>query len=69
MHDDPHLAGLISLFAAAGNRYIAQSFAEALKSIQTAEGSTAGELAETAAAKSDWDAAEKALTEYQLSKT
>ena len=59
MHSDPHLAGLIRAFEATGNRYIAQSFAEAMRSTQTAEGSTASELAETAAAKADWDAAEQ----------
>ena len=63
-----HLAGLIRTFEVTGQRYIARSLAEAMKSTRTAEGSTASDIAETAAAKADWDAAEQALTEYEVSR-
>ncbi len=65
--EDARLNALLSTFKAAGCQYIAQSLAEAVKSTLTAGDSTATEIAATAAAKANWDAAEKALTEYQAS--
>ena len=62
---DAHLTHLIETFNTAGCRYVAQSLAEAVNSTLSAEGSAACEIAETAAAKADWDAAELALTDYQ----
>ncbi len=67
LREDPRLSALIRTFEEAGCRYIAQSLSEAVKSTLTPEGSTASELALTATAKRDWEAAERALSEYQLS--
>jgi hypothetical protein len=65
MPRDARLAELLHTFEITGNRYIAKSLAEALKSTNTAEGSTASEIADVAAAKASWTAAEKALAAYQ----
>ena len=65
LRDHARLAELLHTFEITGNRYIAKSLAEALKSTITAEGSTASEIAGVAAAKASWTAAEKALAAYQ----
>jgi hypothetical protein len=68
MPDDAYLAKLTTTFSVAGSRYIALSLAGALRETQTVTGLTAGELAQIAGAKTEWDAAERALTAYQSSK-
>ena len=67
MPNDVRHSELIATFEATGCTYIAQGLVEGLASTLTASSSCASELAKTAAAKAKWDAAERALTEYQAS--
>jgi hypothetical protein len=63
--DDSRLAELTRMLKASRRQYLALGMADEFKSTNTAEGSTASELAQTAAAKKDWESAKKALAEYQ----
>lgn len=65
--DDRRLAQLIEALEATGRRYVALGFADAFKAANTVEGSTAGEREQTARAKSDWEAADRALSDYRKS--
>ena len=63
---DARLNELLRAFESTGREYIAQSLAVAVKSTLSAGRSPASEIAATTVAKANWDAAEKALTKYQL---
>jgi len=64
---DARLADLVQTLEATGRQYRALGLADSFKATNTVEGSTAGEIAQTAAARTNWEAAEKALSDYQAS--
>jgi hypothetical protein len=62
---DARLADLVQTLEAAVRNYVALGLADSFKATNTVEGSTASEIAQTAVARTHWEAAEKALSDYQ----
>ena len=65
--DTARLAELTRTLEATGRKYNALAQADAFKAANTALGPTVTELNQTAAAKSDWEAADIALAIYRVS--
>jgi hypothetical protein len=65
--DPKRLAKLIETLETTGLHYHALGLADAFKAASRAQGFTPTELAATAAAKADWEVADRALTDYRAS--
>jgi len=66
--DPKRHAELIAALETTGLHYHALGMAGARKAATSTEGTTTGELAALAAAKSAWEVADKALADYRTSK-
>jgi len=66
--DPKRHAALIAALETTGLHYHALGMAGARKAATSTEGTTTGELAALAAAKSAWEVADKALADYRASK-
>jgi hypothetical protein len=66
--DPKRHAELIAALETTGLHYHALGMAAARKAATSTEGTTTGELAALAAAKSAWEVADKALADYRASK-
>jgi hypothetical protein len=65
--DPERLAELIETLETTGLHYHALGLADAFKAASRAHGITPTELAATAAARADWEVADRALTDYRAS--
>jgi hypothetical protein len=65
--DPQRLAKLIETLETAGLHYHALGLADAVKATSGLQGVSPIELAATAAAKADWEVADRALTDYRAS--